>query len=342
MKATPWNDLHCLIVLVVLASGLGCTSGRMALAQAEKPDLVAPRLPTAIQVLDWLPLNTETVIVTQGPYQLKPPEPEGREKEEPTLVETMHYFSAWPLMAVRDGSLVKHLAGQDIDLAVEGAGQFGKDGGGLGLQSYRGCHILVFQRDLGPAGNALKKALKQTAKSVEKIGSHEVLSMEEKLEQTLWQFFFVQPRPNVLLCATNKQYLKQVLDRMEKHQVERAFPANLPEWKHVDTTKRVWGIRHSKQGGEDPRGQPVRLAFSFNPVGIGGEAQVVKVSYWTDDKKLEDVLKSWTYVGERPWKPTICMIAPGVAEVTAKFPEKGDQTRFLFLLLFHLGHGIGC
>lgn len=343
MKAFLSKDRQHFAGFVVLAA-FATSSGETAFAQDGKREVMAPRLPTAMQVLEWLPPNTETLIVTKGPYRLKLLEHEAPKKEECGLARALEGLSAWPL-AIREGKLIKLLAGQDIALAVEGARDFDKDGGGLGMQSYRGCHILVFQRDLGPAGNALTKALKEEAKSVERIGGHEVICLEEKLENTQWSFFLTQPSPNVLFCATNKQYLREVLERMNKRVEKRAFAPDLEEWKHVDTNARFWAIRHGVQlFPQDPLGPPiVSLAFSFDPAGKPREQQVAKVIYRQPEKNsAKDALKLWTYVGEREWKPTIRQVAPGIIEVTAKFPIEGDETRFLYALLLYLGHAIGC
>src|SRR5690606_41943945 len=57
-------------------------------------------------------------------------------------------------------------------------------------------------------------------------------------------FYLCQPQPGLLVCATNRSYLAEVLERMQQPAKMRAFPKDLPEWKHVDVKASVWGLRH--------------------------------------------------------------------------------------------------
>ena len=49
-------------------------------------------------------------------------------------------------------------------------------------------------------------------------------------------------------------HLVDLLGRMDKHGGSRALPDRLPEWKHLDATARIWGIRHydAKDAEFDP------------------------------------------------------------------------------------------
>jgi hypothetical protein len=294
-------------------------------------------LPTAMQIVDWLPPDTETLFVVNGPFQMQA---EGEEmRRAANLARLLERLSCSPL-GVRKGALIKELAGQEVALAVEGARHF-RHASGLGMSRYEGCQVIVFQRDLGAAGDSLKKALASASKTTQEIAGHEVFSLEEKFEKDVWTFFFTQPLPNVLVCATDQGFLGEVLARMDRPEGKRALPKDLPEWKHVDTTARFWAIRHFDLDSPlaiDPEG--VGLVFTFNP-GEGPEEKVsATVKYLTDENDLGKIAKAWTYVGEAKLTPKVKQLAPGVVEITAHLRDERDAGRFFFVLLFHLGHGI--
>jgi hypothetical protein len=74
----------------------------------------------------------------------------------------------------------------------------------------------------------------------------ETFVFEEKLESDTWIFYVTRPRENVLICATQHEYLKEVLDRMAGTN-EASFLEILKqrdEWKFVDRgASPVWAIR---------------------------------------------------------------------------------------------------
>jgi hypothetical protein len=296
-------------------------------------------------ILNWIPTDTETLVVTKGPYQI-----EVRDEDNPRRLPLMKYLegiSYSPLGNARKGGYLKKLQGQEIALAVEGARAF-RSPKSLGLWPYEGCHILVFSRELGATGDALRKAWRADAVKVHKIEGHDVYSFEQKLEEDVWKFFFAQPAANVLLCATDQQYITELLKRMERPGEKRAFPDDLPEWKHADINARCWAIRHYGKPREveyaeaplsvDP--QAVGLAFNYTPNPKEAAKTSVSIKYLSASKRAREIAtKAWTYFDQPKWRPTVRQSAPGVVDVTAEF-EQERAREFLFLLLFHLGHMI--
>jgi hypothetical protein len=268
--------------------------------------------------------------VANGPFQLQlTPEDDKlleRNSVLPRLLEGLTYHP-W---GVRKELLIKKLAGQDVALAVEGARRF-RLPSGLGTARYEGGHVLVFRRDLGAAGDAVKKALADAAAKAQRIAGREVFALEEKFENDVWKFYFAQPKPNVLVCATDPSYLTEMFRRMDRPEEQRALPKDLPEWKYVDTTARFWAVRHYGEAGDG------------DDVGFGegrDKKTPPKIKYLSGGKNAREVKKAWTYVGEATWKPEVQQLAPGVIEVTAHLRRNGDAVHFLFVLLNHLGHAI--
>ena len=304
--------------------------------------------PSAIQILEWLPVDTETFIVANGPFRLRFTGDDDVSEHKPldTLLERFTY-SPWE---VRKGVLIKELSGQQPLLAVEGARHF-RLPSGLGPSTYQGCHVLVFRRDLGATGEALKKRLKSAGAKALKIAGREIFTLDEKLENDVLKFYFAQPQPNVLICATDQNYLKETLQRMDQRAAKRALPPDLPEWKHVDTTSRFWGIRHYGKDvdagsrslaiqhfGKDTGDAQGGMVFSYNPGERREEKSSAKVKLLWPDKNIDEVKKDWTSADEATWKTKVQQVAPGVIEITARPKRDDDGGNFFLTLLFLLGH----
>jgi hypothetical protein len=347
---TRLASLTSLIGLVLALTGCGRAISNSdkdtSKANRDRPDknsdLSKPAtLQTAMQILEWLPVDTETFIVANGPFQLHREEEDSR-RTDFTLEELLQGQSCAPLR-VRKGELIKVLAEQKVALAVEGARRF-QGPKELGSSLYEGCHVLVFERDLEAKGDSLRKALAAVANNTLEIDGHEVFCVEEKYEKDLWTFFFVQPNPNILLCATDQGFLGEVLNRMDRPGEKRALPKDLPEWEHVDATARYWAIRHydhrSTLGilGIEP--EDVGLVFIFDLSNGRSEKAPPTVKFLTGDNDLGRFEKEWEYEGEAKLTPEVRQLAPGVIEIKAHLRKVDDAGRFFFVLLYHLGHGI--
>ena len=129
---------------------------------------------------------------------------------------------------VRDGLLQKHLAGLKVSLALEGSRHF-RGPKGLGLMPFEGCQIVIFEDEAKWGLQAAMKVLMQKAPKTIELAAKEVAVYEEKWENDIWTVFFTQPKPGILLCATHRGYLKEVLKRMEGKHPTRALPKHLPE-----------------------------------------------------------------------------------------------------------------
>lgn len=242
------------------------------------------------------------------------------------------------------GTFLKLLDGRVVALAVNGARKF-KASKGLGLGLYEGCSCLIMRRDLGDRAAILEQALRKFAKGQEKILGTDVYVSEHQHEQDLWTVYVAIPRPNVLLCATDRGFLTEVLKRMDspKPLRPRAFPEELPEWKHVDRKARYWGMHHYSKKARvlfksfqtlDP--DAVGLAYVYQPRKDDKKA-TVKTIYVTNsrDDRTDMVKQQWSLVGNQA-PMTVKKLAPGAFQMTTELSQ--EQTNlFLFLLLAHLG-----
>jgi hypothetical protein len=297
-------------------------------------------LPGFEKVLEWLPEDTETLVVSNGPFQF------AESSDKPTkplpLAKTLEGVVCYPFGMSPEGG--KKLVGREATLAVEGARKF-RGPKSLGMWHYEGCHILVLKSGLD---DSWSKALAAGATKVQKISGHDVHCFEKKQgipPEDPWTYYFVHPKPNVLLCATDSGYLTETLQRMDQGGAKRALPDDLPEWKQVDRTARFWAIRHyTKPRAGEPIESPHHLelvasgfTFSFNPAKEPETADSLKIKYLTDNEAAKAAIEKLWNFDPTALSATVQQGAPGITEVTAKFaPDKPEL--FGFLLLANLGH----
>jgi len=359
----PLSRQHRAHLLLFLAAGLASclpigAPAQEALKQAwprVRPADQAQPEPTIAQILNWLPADTETVVQTKGPYRMRPLDDDA--SVDQALDKQLEKLSYLPLAKVRAGKYIGKLASQEVMLAVEAARRF-RAPNGIGLFPYEGCHILVFRRDLGAAGVAFRKALAGGAKEIRKVGEGEVFYFEEKPEQELWKFYIIQPKPNILLCATDGRFLQEVLRRMHKSETPRALPENLPLWKHVPKDARFWAVRQYARPKNgllvdpdshellvdsdspfllDPRA--IGCIFSFDPSKMPGTQKAPKLTYVSANKNARQLVKKIWALDAAPRQWRVQETGTGVVDVTPVLGNVEQVSQFFLVLLWHLGHG---
>ena len=297
------------------------------------------------QLSDWLPEDTETVIVAQGPFEIPKPTAEQRKFDE-----AIRFLPFGPILDLQDGMLYRELVGQKVLCAIEGSRRFTAPRN-LGSMPYQGVHILQF--DLAADG-ALRKAFRLCQEKAEKnieLAGERVAVFTEKLESDMWSFFVSQTQPGVLICATNQAFLEETLNRIGRKPDRRALPADLPEWKHVDINARVWAIRHyRKESAENDPSSPHRPKAAANvpdPDAIGlvfwyrpEIDQRARARYLSGAKNaLELATEGWRHPREG-LTPDIKQVAPGVVEIAVSVSDASVAPMFLLVLLASLGHGV--
>ncbi len=307
--------------------------------EAKSPDRVD-------EVLRWLPADTETVIVARGPFVFPVLQPD--HKGPLSLELQLQLLVTRGLISTDQASFWKHLAGQKVALAVEGSRRY-RWPNGLGLSPYEGCHITIFEDDLGPVGDALMERLSADASRVVELARHRVAVFIKKSENDIWTLFITQPKPNVLLCATNWDYLSMVLCRMSDPRPTRALPDELPEWKHVDRQAPFWALRHydPTQADRDPT-SPLRPSLDArwrDPGAIGSvfnytpnQANVAAIKYLTKTANAIPIVTNYWHRPSDQLVPKIRQLEPGVIEVSVPLDKDETKDIFFFELLAWLGH----
>jgi hypothetical protein len=297
------------------------------------------------QLLDWLPEDTETVIVAQGPFEILKPT-----FEQLKLDEAIRLLPFGPALSLQDEMLFKELVGQKVLCAVEGSRRFTAPRN-LGMMPYQGAHILQF--DLA-ANGTLRKAFRVCQEKAERnieLAGERVAVFTEKLESDMWSFFVSQPQPGVLICATNQVFLEETLKRIGRKPDRRALPADLPEWKHVDVNARVWAIRHYRKesAANDPSSPlgPEATANVLDPDAVGlvfwYRPEIDKLAHLRYLSGAKNTLNLATG-GQRHTgdglTTDIKQVAPGVVEMAVSVSDERAVPMFLFVLQARLGHGL--
>jgi hypothetical protein len=242
---------------------------------------VAQRSADAQQVLSWLPSNTETVIVITKPFSL--PDLRNAGWNRNFHVEAWLRAIAFTTLSLNNGALLESFRNQQVLFAVEGSRHF-RTSKSLGWFPFEGCTILLFADDQGERADSFFTSASGNALRVEEIDGLKILVFEQQMESGLWTTFVAFRQPNILLVATNLDYLREVLSRMRDNSGPGALPGTLPEWKYVKKDAEIWALRHydRSQGDRDPTSplwdpnkvfktvindeQAIGLTFSFDPL----------------------------------------------------------------------------
>jgi hypothetical protein len=323
------------VVAVMICLGLW-------LSRLESGEAESAKLPRRVEeVLWWLPEDTQTIAVCHGPF----------DKER--FLDQREFLSHLGLPCEEDEG---PLAGRSIALAVSGGRHF-RSAKGLGAWLYEGADIVIYDKPLGNAGEALKKSLMARDEigvldldiKMEKIHGHEVVVTRQKQWEDIWTTYVAQPSPNVVIYATDRSYLTEIFVRIERKAKSRALPAVLPEWKVLDATKPIWAIRHYDQKDlaldpsspvsiiHDDRG--IGLVFEFAPA----KSRVATVKYLSSNEDTIKLAKSLWFRSEENLTPVIRSGGAGVVEIamTMEGPAGQRESSAMFFLTLNLLLGRG-
>lgn len=329
-------------------------------AQTRVARLPTDGSPVALsKALSWLPADTETLIVANGPFLIPPPETEVDEDRTRLLSkeEIDEKFEALPtaLVGLPEG-LLKKLNGRKAAFAMEGSRHF-RSPSELGEMPYEGCDIVVFVGDVSSLGDAFMKDSTNAAAKFEEVEGKRVAVFQEKLEEDVWTALVVFPKPNVLVVATNRNYLRDVLARIGGATGPRALPNELPEWKYINTRARGWGLRHydksqanldpsSPIGGEKsanfPDDKAIGLAFNFDP----SPGRGATITYLSGAKDVLEIVQDGLFPAQsdpdsiKDLRIRYLEVAPGVVQGSFDLVHSEPVWYFTFVLMAIFGHGV--
>jgi hypothetical protein len=311
------------------------------------------------RTISWLPADTETITVARGPFVLASTSPGKNETQDHAVSdkEIAQNFEDLPLalLQFKNGLLAKRLEGKRITLALEGARHF-RPPADLGEMPYEGCAVALFSDDLHNEIASFTKEARRAALQVEQIEDQEVLVFQEKLERDTWTTFVAFPNEHMVLLASDRSYLREVLARMRGNNGQRALPNDLPEWKYLDTTARFWGLRHydksqaqadpsspfgGKKSANFPDQQAIGLTFLFDPQ----TGRSATMTYLSGDTSISTKPSSSPLgMARSPEANGLSIkyreLAPGIVQGSYSLEHSHAVQFFLFVLEGTLGHAI--
>jgi hypothetical protein len=316
----------CLVV------GIGAVVGAEPRQSAVRPSAAID------EMLWWLPADTETLMVQQA--------------SAPPMRGLVHDALLSEEIDVGDSALMAsakpHLQGARLKLTLEGSRRF-TEPPGLGEFPYEGVTIYTFMKPLGAGGKALMGDLAKTCMHTRQVHGFDVVEFSEKVEDTSWTHYIAVPRPDVLLDATNLDYLTEVLTRISKRAETRALPGDLPEWRWVDVRSSFWVLRHYRREHvhEDPT-SPFRkdeAGESRDPDAVGMTAHAspdgrTVVTHYSSKNATADRVA--TRMFSHPGDGVTPVVRPaGDDAIELRFVAKDEDhlSMFVFYLFMALGRG---
>jgi hypothetical protein len=312
------------------------------------------------RVLAWLPADTETLLVANGPFWMSNFQigQEVYTNHEVTSAELEKNFEGMTLQLFnsRNGLLEKHLRGKKILFALEASRHF-RPPAGLGELPFEGCAVAIFGEDVDDRRDAFMKEAAQKAVRIQEIEGQQVVVFEEPSEQDIWRSFIVFPQKGVVLVATNEQFLREMLSRMRSPERERALPSSLPEWKYVNARAQFWGIRHfdKQQAKEDPTSPlggrksanlpddgAIGLTYQCSPSRerkatlsylSHSEAEIVKIEEGRFPSSSDPEDTAGLHIQHRE-------LQPGVIQTTYDLSRSRPLNWFFFVFMGSVGHAI--
>ncbi len=280
---------------------------------ASHAQVVTPRM---ARTLSWLPPQSETLAVAQGPFTIPKGDPTNKEAWRDFVGDRANPHFA--LSNLQLSVVVPNLAGRTIESSLEARGNF-RPPAGFGLMLYDGCGFLQLRPLTGETAKSLQAKLARGATRKVTIAGREVAVFEQKGEHDLWRVYVAVPRPNVVLLTTTQAQLKTVLKRMNGQTAgPRAFPAGWNGWKLVNTSAPFWAIRRldlkQSVGIFGPRRKDSQaIAFSVEATGASASALLLKYQSPNRNiaKRMFDALKNElrTGVTMRQTAPDVTLIS---------------------------------
>ena len=273
-------------------------SSAMQESSTDEPEASENDFARIHDLLRWLPTDTETIWYRRGPFDTFADRPPGIESWDPQL-----FLLESPLLGVRNGQF--ELKGLTVERAVQGCKNI-RPPTGLGGSVWEGCEIYVFSKNSEMKLADTMRDLIANAESVIELQNVQVAVYKEYFERDEWTFHIAMPSPGVLLCASDREYLNEVLERSAKTSKDHALPLDDRVWDYVDRSSPFAMIRryrkiniendqtspfHENSAWPDPEANALVLASPCD------EREQPRLFYLSGNSKRVEIMRhAWTEV----------------------------------------------
>ena len=324
-----------------VATVAGVLSLTIAAASTTRGTPQEPTKPSIspIELLSWLPTDTETVVVTQTP---------ATRRNGPLFgvlnLEQIHFGDS-----TSETTAKRQLRGFRVKASVEGSRHF-RAPSGLGETRYEGATLFVLDRPIGSRSSAVMSELKKGSEGVISVEGIDVVQVREKLEDDVLTFYITIARPDIVIVATDREYLADVLRRRATREGPPALPTALPEWRWVDVNAPYWAIRHYRRDhvDDDPTSPFVHDAaageFDDGATGltsyVTADGRTIVAQYLSTSGTAEAVANRMWKNPDEGVDATVRRAGNDVIEVRFTARDTDHLRRFFFFLFAALGHAI--
>jgi hypothetical protein len=349
-NATRVRGILCFAITLFV---LGC-DGYKAIRSSE----ATQRQIDLERVLSWLPADTETLQVADGPFRMANYiEEHDYSNRLLTSDELKRQFESltFGLFGFGKGLLEKQLQGKQVSFVLEASRHF-RSPASLGELPYEGCAAAIFLDQGEDSRDAFTKQAAAAATRFEDIEGQKVTVFEEKEREEIWTYFTAFPAKGMVLVCTNKQFLQEMLKRMHGAEGPRALPKDLREWNYVNKKAQFWGLRHfdREQANLDPTSpfggrktpnfsdeEAVGFTYECDPA----SAMRATVAYLSGAR--DETMRIAEARFSDPYEPAMPgmhvqhqKLGPGVIQSTFDLSNSRSTDLFFFIFMDHLGHAI--
>jgi hypothetical protein len=289
------------------------------------------------EVLTWLPVNTESLWVSQDPFTVNADEPlnllTGR---------TTQLYSVDRLSALNDGKFYRLLSGKTIRFTVAATwnNTFSQTTMIPALAPRQDVAYFFFfgqPIDFGPQDEYIqgRPVWRGVARILDRKAPFRRGVEPPPLDDENWLAF---TQPDLLILTSTKELLGEILQRVAHGSETRALPLTLTEWSQVDRHASFWGLRHyTDQSKPKPNERGFRTATLPQP---DGAASGVAINFDSFRHRVEI-----RYMSEAPLTPAgpaddvhrefqVDQPQPGVWRLVSDVRARGDYpVHFAFTML---------
>ena len=328
------------MTLSVLVVSFGCselTPGRYVRADepVRREKTHDPALSARVdQILWWLPVNTQTLIVKN--VALKSGEP----PDDMDLLMTPPCDTS----LLRKAIPCYRAISLNVVLQIEGLCCFRKPQE-FGMLMYEGATVSVTKDSIDS----------KTCSSLLGGASHfyvfrgiKVSVFDTKMPMQESRIWACIPQKDVIIFATDRGYLETLLQRIGSRSSTRALPATLQEWNYINKSHSVWGMRHydSNDVSSDPTSPLAKQVGLFiqdegavgMAFGIDRGKNAYGVVHVTSNVKAIARYRDYWNHEQLPQKPQWRELSPGVLEIFQAQSDGHINNVFKLLLFCVLGH----
>lgn len=218
-------------------------------------------------VLDWLPLDTETLVVANYQQTIQQALG-GAAANDPAADFQYQHFAQLPSFMFTATTLLN----KKMIFAATAARRFrlppvtAQGAIPLGTSLRDSCTFIQYEAPVNDVVLAALAAYPRESVAQQLAWIVQYLPHQQLPGIPNYKAWIVMLRPDLLLVSPDRDFLETVLQRYRKPKSERrAFPTDSPAWKWIDKTASFWGLRvYDPDSIDDPTSPFITKSWSWD------------------------------------------------------------------------------